>query len=230
MNSTKILGLLLSVIWLSGCASMQAAEGPAPRSVELALQKALEEAAREPAVPLPAQTVPVEESVVDVDDHRFDVNAQSTPADLFFMALVDETDENIVVHPDVEGAITVVLNDVTVAEVLDVVSQVYGFSYRLGPAGYMIFPATLQTRIFQVDYLDLQRSGVSRTRVSSGQVSEGRSRSGGVASSIAGGAAAVATGGADSQQISGSNINTTYQTDFWSDLELTLQTMLGNDV
>ena len=142
---------------------------------------------------------------------------------------VDETDENVVVHPDVRGNISLILNNVTVVEVLDVVSQVYGFSYRQNSAGYMVFPATLQTQIFQIDYLDLQRSGVSRTRVSSGQVSEGRSRGNSVAGSVASGAAAVTSGGgSDSQQISGSNINTTYETDFWSDLEETLVAMLAD--
>ena len=41
-----------------------------------------------------------------------------------------------------------------------------------GNRGYLILPATVQTRVFQLNYLDLQRIGVSRTRVSSGQVTQ----------------------------------------------------------
>ncbi len=90
------------------------------------------------------------------------------------MALVDQTQHNIVVHPEVTGSISLMLQNVTVEEVLDVVSEVYGYNYRKSAAGYIVFPATLQSRIFQINYLNLQRSGVSRTRVSSGQVSESR--------------------------------------------------------
>ncbi|MEM6512218.1 MAG: pilus (MSHA type) biogenesis protein MshL [Pseudomonadota bacterium] len=229
MDLRTLLIIVPGACLLSACATVPETEERPLSRVDAALESALEEATQPPPPPVTAAPAP---AVMPVEEkHRFDVSSEGTPAELFFMALVDETDENIVVHPDVRGSISVSLNDVTVEEVLDVVSQVYGFSYQLGPAGYLIFPATLQTRIFQIDYLDLQRSGVSRTRVSSGQVSEGRSQ-GGIASQIAGGAAAVATGGGtnQSQQISGSNINTTYEADFWTDIELTLQAMLASDV
>ncbi len=231
MDLSKLLATFLSSLLIGGCATAPTPVQEAGPSVAEVIEAAVEEATVVPPAPAPSprEMAPVAQAEEEV--HRFDVSSEGTPAELFFMALVDETDENIVVHPDVRGSISVSLNDVTVEEVLDVVSQVYGFSYQLGPAGYMIFPAALQTRIFQVDYLDLQRSGVSRTRVSSGQVSEGRSRTNGIAGQVAGGAAAVATGGAgDNQQISGSNINTTYQADFWTDIELTLQAMLASDV
>lgn len=226
-----LLPLLASI---AGCASFPSggAQELSQESVEAMVRSALEEATREP----PQRVVPasdikmVTEPEMPRDVHRFDVNSEGTPARAFFMALVDETDENVVVHPDIKGNISLMLNDVTVAEVLDVVSQVYGYSFRHGPAGYMVFPATLQTRIFQINYLDLQRSGVSRTRVSSGQVSEGRSRGNNIAGSVAAGATAVASGGgANSQAISGSDINTTYDTDFWTDLEDTLAAMLRTD-
>ncbi len=218
---------------LAGCASFPEAgkaRNLSQESVEEMVRSALEEVTKEP----PQRVKPVSdikmiaEPEMPKEQNRFDVNSEGTPARAFFMALVDETEENVVVHPDIKGNISLILNDVTVAEVLDVVSQVYGYSYRHGPAGYMVFPATLQTRIFQINYLDLERSGVSRTRVSSGQVSEGRSRSNNVASSVASGATAVASGGGTGQQaISGSDINTTYDTDFWTDLENTLVAMLA---
>ena len=231
MDLSKLLVTLSCAALFAGCASTSSpVQEPGPTVAEM-IEAAIEEATVAPPAPAAPQRDTMAMAEPEEEEHRFDVSSEGTPAELFFMALVDETDENIVVHPDVRGSISVSLNDVTVAEVLDVVSQVYGFSYQLGPAGYMIFPATLQTRIFQVDYLDLQRSGVSRTRVSSGQVSEGRSRTNGIAGQVAGGASAIASGGAgDSQQISGSNINTTYQADFWSDIELTLQAMLASDV
>ena len=236
-KTTTILTALLAL--LAGCATVPGAE-PEESAAATAIRDTLEQATRveETAKPAPPPPAPV----VKQREHTFDVDADGTPAQAFFMALVDETDDNIVVHPDVAGSISLMLKDVTVAEVLDVVSEVYGYSYRKVSAGYMVFPAALQTRIYQIDYLDLQRSGVSRTRVSSGQVSENGNRLNNIAGGVAAGALAVPSAGfgaganggiggplGNQQAISGSNIDTTYETDFWTDLEDTLKAMLVDD-
>lgn len=219
---------------LCGCESMlprpadEPARGETTRSnIEQTLTDASSpEPAKKPAAPAapppkPAPKLPPED--------RFDINCESTPAQAFFMALVDETPQNVVVHPDVDGEISLMLNNVTVREVLDVVSEVYGYHYRRNAAGYIVFPATLQTRIFQINYLDLQRSGVSRTRVSSGQVSQGsRSSRGNTAVSSALVAPVMQGGsGRDTQQLSGSRIETNYEADFWTELQQTLEEMVS---
>jgi len=197
-------------------------------SIESALETAAEnkppapKTARPPAKPAPAKTVKTEAD-------RFNLNSEDTPAKAFFMALVDQTHHNIVVHPDVTGNISLMLQDVTVDEVLDVVSEVYGYSYRRNSAGYIVLPATLQSRIFQIDYLNLQRSGISRTRVSSGQVSE--SRSNGRSNTSVLGALEdmqVDRSTRDKQQISGSGIETSYEADFWTELQGTLEQIVGD--
>jgi MSHA biogenesis protein MshL len=162
-------------------------------------------------------------------DKRFNLNSEDTPAQAFFMALVDQTRHNIVVHPDVAGNISLMLQDVTVEEVLEVVSEVYGYNYRRGAAGYIVYPATLQSRIFQINYLNLQRSGVSRTRVSSGQVSEAR-RNDNQQNTLVDGIADLSSrkSSRDSQRISGSGIETNYAADFWSELRDTLEQMIGD--
>ncbi len=224
-----------TVVFLCGCNAILPANESAPArsdATQAAIEAALGEVA---AVPQPVQAVTVPDNLpadrvpTRAAEHRFDVNSEATPARAFFMALVDKTPHNIIVHPDVRGQISLMLKRVTVVEVLDVVSEVYGYVYRRTAAGYAIFPATLQSRIFQIDYLNLQRSGVSRTRVSSGQVSEGaRSNQGGGA--YGGGGTAMPNVGSaeDPQQVSGSRIETNYEADFWSELRTTLELMVGD--
>lgn len=228
----KVLVVVAAGIVLCGCnATTPANEGAPARgdATRAAIEAALVEASTSP---LPAPTAAIVKQPLDPltsapSEDRFDVNSENTPAQAFFMALVDETPHNIIVHPDVSGRISLLLNDVTVAEVLDVVSEVYGYMVRHTAVGYAIFPATLQSRIFQIDYLNLQRSGVSRTLVSSGQVSEGgRNNQGG--GGIGAGAFSSGNSSRESQQISGSRIETNYKADFWGELKMTLEAIIEN--
>jgi len=225
-----------ALLMLSGCDAIMPTREAAPARGELTranVESVMEAATVAPpparqaarSLTLPEATVPLKP-----DAPRFDLNCDETPAKAFFMALVDQTQHNIVVHPDVSGSISMMLQDVTVDEVLEVVSDVYGYSYRRTAAGYIVLPATLQSRIFQIDYLNLQRSGVSRTRVSSGQVSEARRNGQQNSSDLVGGMTNVQPGRSsqDTQQISGSGIETSYAADFWAELQDTLEQMIGD--
>ena len=224
---TSFAALLLLV----GCDGLMPARDKAPQRGEVTrgeIVATLEEASAPPPArpaPRPAPVAPQQP-----DEERFDVNSDNTPAQAFFMALVDQTDHNVIVHPEVAGNISLMLQDVTVAEVLEVVSEVYGYSYRRGSAGYIVFPATLQSQIFQIDYLDLQRSGTSRTRISSGQVSEStRSGRRNFNNAVGGLVGQPQAGfGQDTQELSGSGIETNYEADFWTELRETLQQMVGD--
>ncbi|MDH3748447.1 MAG: pilus (MSHA type) biogenesis protein MshL [Gammaproteobacteria bacterium] len=232
----KLLLPGLAVVLMTGCdALMPAKDSGLARGEETKgnIEAALE-VASQPPPPLPQAAEPLAaaieaETAAETED-RFDINTDATPAQAFFMALVDETPHNIVVHPNVSGDISLMLKSVTVAEVLDVVSEVYGYHYRRSAAGYIVFPATLQSRIFQINYLNLQRSGVSRTRISSGQVSEGARSSHGGAGSINRGIEPSDLGGSsgDSKQFSGSRIETNYEADFWAEIKSTLAEMVGS--
>lgn len=197
-------------------------------NIESTLEAAAENVAPVPK-PVRARTKPAAAKPTKPEAARFNLNSEDTPAKAFFMALVDQTNHNIVVHPDVTGNISLMLQDVTVREVLDVVSDVYGYSYRRNAAGFIVLPATLQSRIFQINYLNLQRSGISRTRVSSGQVSESRDSSQNN-TGIVGAQREVQLGNStrNKQQISGSGIETSYEADFWSELQDTLEQIVGD--
>jgi len=238
----KLMTCFTAAAFLAGCAVPR---GEATRS---AIDEALIEASLPAAAPADVQAALLPQVGVDLPDaaaadERFDVNTDSTPAKAFFMALVEGTPYNMVVHPKVTGRISLSMKGVTVSEVLSVINDVYGYAYRETPTGFVVMPATLQTRIFEVDYLNLRRAGISRMTVSSGQVTGGGSGGGG--NSGGGGSGGAGAGGAQSGQqgsqpsqgrqgggagqVAGSGIETNYEADFWTELQETLEELIGEE-
>jgi MSHA biogenesis protein MshL len=86
-------------------------------------------------------------------------------------------------------------------------------------------PATLQTRVYEIDYLNLVRQGLSRTRVSSGQVSQGGNKNG--QNALVSGEP-VGNDDKDKDVATGSLVATVNLADFWADLQNTLHAILGD--
>lgn len=103
---------------------------------------------------------------------RFDVTVDRAPARQFFMSLVEDTPYSLTLAPGVAGEVSLSLRDVTVEEVLDTVQQAYGFGYERTRTGFLVLPTGLRTKVFHLDYLNLERFGSSDMRVSSGQISD----------------------------------------------------------
>jgi MSHA biogenesis protein MshL len=104
-------------------------------------------------------------------EERFNVSFNGVPAQRFFHSIVAGTRYNMLVHPDVSGSISANLKDVTIVEALDAVREMYGYDYKIEGNRISVRPPSMQTRMFQVNYLLGNRRGMSNLRVSSTSVS-----------------------------------------------------------
>lgn len=189
------------------------------------LDKILEKPTQPPALSndvLSALTPGMENENSLAAEPRFDIAVDRVPAAEFFAGLVAGTSENMVVHPDVTGLISLNLKDITVEDVLEVTKEIYGYEYERKGRLTKVFSAGMRTRIFHIDYLDVVRRGGSETRVSSGQISQS---SGGSDSDSDSDSSNRNTNGGTSL---GTQINTQSEHSFWSNLQNTLQLIIGN--
>ncbi|PML78474.1 pilus (MSHA type) biogenesis protein MshL [Enterovibrio norvegicus] len=219
----KVLLTCLAATLLTACQSVGHQK---PTDVQAALNEAYAQSTTQPLSALPdAVTDDLMGDFSDpaggamVTEKRLRINANNIDAKAFFGSLVQGTDFNLVMHPDVSGKITVSLKDVTVKEALDVVSDIYGYSIETQGRLIQIFPAALRTETFAVDYLQLQRAGVSLTSISTGAISTDSGSSSG-------------DSGEDSERASkstgGTVIETRSESSFWMQLERAVSAMIGS--
>jgi MSHA biogenesis protein MshL len=131
---------------------------PAPKPAGPAVDAALL-----PPLPTPAYAPPPKSH--RAAEQRFDISVVNAPAAQVFMALVDGTNYNLLLPPDVTGNITLHLKRVTVKEALGIIRELYDYDFTIRGNRILVIPNTLQTRMFQVDYLASRRYGGTQTRV-----------------------------------------------------------------
>jgi MSHA biogenesis protein MshL len=236
----KVMYSVQKIISTSVILALTACAGPAPKHETYDLIKA--EMARAAEVKLP----PVQPDAVSAallpplriempkarqpQEERFNLTFNSVPSAQFFMAIVSGTRYNMLVHPDVTGTISASLKDVTLFEALNAIRELYGYDYTVDGTSIFIKPLTMQTQVFQVNYLTGNRKGSSDTRVTSGSVSDAAPSAGAPGGTApvtppASGTSPGAQGGGGRES---SKITTTSSSDFWAELKMALDAIVGN--
>jgi MSHA biogenesis protein MshL len=225
----------LTTIWaaaavlLSGCAPQQFRNGAVHDGIGAELKQATAErsgkdAAADKALlpPLAAEmpTAPAGPAA----EPRFDLSVVNAPAQQVFMAIVTGTRYNMLVPQDVGGTITISLKDVTVREALDAIRELYGYEYVVKGNRITVQSNSLQTRIFQINYLASHRQGASELRVTSSSIAGGGTSPG-----------AAPTGNTNTPQppptsnsTLTSRVRTETDSDFWGSLGTALTAIVGN--
>ncbi len=186
------------------------------------------------ANPVPKAVV-VSGSARDLDA-RFELSVNNAPAAQVFLQLGLNTGYNILVSPELSGAITIGLKNTTVPEALEVLRELFGYDYRIAGNRVFVYPNTVQTRIYRINYLPGRRQGLSELHVSSSSIqgtggSNSGSSSGGSSNSSSGGSSGSSSGGSSSNSGARSDdtahVRTTSDSDFWKEVQESLVSMVG---
>jgi MSHA biogenesis protein MshL len=231
-----LLASLLSAAALSACAPI-ATQNPAALPQATPVQTLINSpaaaavAARNTPAPLAAVSPPPEPlpaaapAPARPSEPRIDLIVNNAPARDVFLALGADGRFNVLVHPDLAGTVSVTLRRVTLQEALEALRDVYGYDFRVEGRRITVFPPTLQSRVFVINYLIGQRSGRSDVRVSSGAAPANGANNG---SASTGGANPGSSATSGSSQPDSSQISTQTKNDLWGELGDAVRTMIGN--
>ena len=234
-----------------GLAACQTTDRPNPAASKEALRDSMAQQNARAAVPPPASLPPGVQQELNADgllaglaapmqtERRFDVSANDVDARVFFPSLVEGTPFSVAVHPQVSGNISLSLKGVTLSEALQVVQDIYGYEISREGRILRVYPAGLRTETFPVNYLYMERIGLSLTSVSSGRISDNNNNNSnnnlnnnglnnGNNSNFSNNRSNNNGNDQNSNNTNGTFISSRTKTDFWGELQKTLESILGS--
>ncbi|WP_254797543.1 pilus (MSHA type) biogenesis protein MshL [Geopseudomonas aromaticivorans] len=228
------LGLLAACCLLAACQTFTDGDRRLREQTDRLLEDSLAQSRRSNVPPPAVQAALLPPLLPDgagfSSGPRFDVAVRDMEAREFFLSLMDSAGQNLVVHPEVSGLITFSLRNVTLDEVLRAVRDTYGYDFKRTSYGYRILPNQLQTRTYNLNYLNVQREGSSDTRVSSGQVTGSDDSNSDSSNSSASNNGNDSSGGSNgASTLNASQVLTTSKVDFWKEVGEVVGALIGDE-
>ena len=243
MTAMKTITPLL-VLMLAAC---QTTDRPQPVESKSAIDTSIAAAQNKPQTPPPAAVMPdsvqreLQSSALlssltpsQPSERRFDVSAKDVDAKVFFPSLVQGTPLSVAVHPAVTGSVSLSLKGVTLSEALQVVEDIYGYEVSREGRILRVFPAGMRTETFPLNYLYMERQGLSLTSVNSGRISDNNNNNNNNNGNNSNNYNNNANNGNDgsnnnsNETTNGTFIRSKTKTDFWGELKETLVSIIGS--
>jgi|GEM_PF-303516 len=158
---------------------------------------------------------------------RFDLAINNAPAAQVFLQLAQGTAYNMLVSPEVSGTLSITLKDTTVPEAMDTLRELFGYEYRITGNRIFVYPNTVQTRLYKVNYLPGRRQGASDTRVTSSAITVSGNTGTGTSNSTSNTNSNNAVNGTGNRADDSAHVRTTSDADFWREVQSSLASLVG---
>jgi len=248
MKHSKLKIALTTLLLLSGCQSTPDEPVDMKEGLDAAIEniRAFNAPKALTQVPNSVQTELMQQNMAQakqgmLSEKRLEISAIDVDAVEFFTAIVSGSTYNVVIHPEVSGSISLSLSNVTLGEALSVVEDVYGYDIRRNNNVIQIYPAGIRTETIALNYLFLTRYGSSNVTINSGGISDNdpsnnnnsnnsnNSNNNNNSNNSSDNNNNQNNNNQDNQNNNGINIQTSNESDFWTELKETLTAFVGTE-
>lgn len=183
-----IVSSLCVIVTFSGCAQ-QPLQQPDPNALSVRAELANERqnaiatnqntSSDSAAVEIPATLTSSLLSLTEAPQQsRFDISVSDRFAQDFFADLSRSQNINLLVDPSINDRISLRLRNVNLNQVFMALRDIYGYDFEKTSYGYKVNANQISTRVYQINYLNVIRSGESITSVSGDSQNQVRTATG----------------------------------------------------
>lgn len=237
MKLSFFTGVVIISLFVTACSKTR----PEPIDIKNALDKDIEQNQQAkleaPDVPLDVQAELMpklgQNPIAQHSKEKYlNINAKNVDAATFFASLFQGSSYSSAIHPEVKGKITLSLQDASLSEALDLIAELYGFDIQKKGQTYHIYPAGMRVETIALNYLMMARIGKSRTTITSGRLTDNSNSNNTNDTNDDSDSFDNSTTTSSNNSKTGFNgtkIETVTDTDFWTELENTLNQLIGTD-